>query len=334
MNLRDIEVNNVYLKILRLLKENVIVGESEHELLARISKETGIELEQVGKRITEMLHEELIRRRTDIMSFDITNSGEEYLRDPKGGQRRIEEKRRLMFEFMRKEKRLALERVRKGAKPLAGAFAMQDFVSVEKKWENVGIPTKEKIDDIRKTASYLRTKIPELNDSQPKCWLLKENYDHEFLLYKAQVEEAREHNMSALRLLKDFSSLEESARDVQDDIESLKEWQEKNRQWMDDEQSSHALNIFIRLDVLKRCFESISKEELEELERLRKEFEKNESVLDEIRKPTHEWEPIELQTVVAKPGWIARAESSLESRVAEERIFVAKRKCKKCLKEE
>ena len=143
MSLHDSHVLNAYLQILRLLNENAIVGETEGEVLDRISEETRIKLKKVRKRVAEMLDEGLIARRTAPVRFELTKSGQEYLRDPKEGQRVIDEK---WIEIMRKTQRRIL-----------GSEAMQEFVAVEEKWENVAIPDKQKIEDIRKTASYLRT---------------------------------------------------------------------------------------------------------------------------------------------------------------------------------
>lgn len=323
------------LRILKHLQENLIADKTEDAVYARISNEVGIKLRQVREIMREMLDERLVSFGAETLRgykvrFELTEVGKERLRDPKEWQKRIEEEKEKWRSIAENErKKTELARVRQ-----AGARAMQDFVAVEKRWQNVGIPSKQEIEDIKNSANYLRTKISQLNDRQPKCWLLKESYDSQFSAFKAQVEETMERNRRTLTLFDDFSFVEERSKDVHMDIESLKKWQETNKKLMDSEQMSHALNILVRLDMLKRCFEQFNKRELEEIEQLRGEFEKNSPILERLAESTHEWEPIKKQTVITKPERIARPEGSLGSRPAEYSAFVVKRRCKRCLKEQ
>lgn len=317
MNVHDSNIVNANLIILRLLKESAIAGGTEAAVLTHISEETGIKLKKVGKRMTEMLIEGLILMKATPVRFELTESGQEYLRDQKEWLRRKEEELRHLM------------------RSSAGSMAMQEFVAVEEKWKNVRTPDKHNIENIKKTASLLHDRVPQLSEGQPKCWVLQDSYDREFAIYRPQVEIAIERNRTALGLVNDFSSVEKRLKDVQIDIAFLENWQKTRGKLMDNEQTSHALNILAYLDMLKQSFGlQFSKEELEELERLRSEFEKNGPILERLTESTHEWEPIERQTVITKPGRIAPPESSLESTPAERTSFVVKRRCKKCLKEE
>jgi hypothetical protein len=227
------------------------------------------------------------------------------------------------------------EKVKNMARSRAGSIAMQEFVAVEEKWKNVRVPDKHNIEDIKKTASLLHDKVPQLSEGQPKCWVFQDSYDREFAIYRPQVEIAIERNRTALDRVNDFSLAEKHLKDVKNDIAFLENWQKTRGKLMDNEQTSHALNILAHLDTLKQCFGlQFSKEELEELERLRSEFEKNGPILEKLAESTHEWEPSERQTVITKPGRIAPAESSLESTPAKRTSFVVKCRCKKCSKEE
>jgi hypothetical protein len=313
---------NYHSKYYEATQGNELTIETEDGITAYVSNKTGIELTQIRKRMNEMLQSGLLVRMTWPVRFELTKAGEEYLENPPN-ETKMEEQALLMAEY-----------VRQRFDSLAGAEVMQEFVAAEQKWEKVGTPDKQKIEDIKKTMGYLEAEIPRLIVTQPKCWVLKEEYEREFSTYNTQVEEAAAHNRSARKLLDDFSFIDEKVTNLQRTIGYLKGLRKKKAHLFDTEQQSHAKNILEKLKMLKQRFTQLDERELEKLEQLQQEFENNDVRLNKIIKRTHIWKPIKKSTIITDPGRIATAESSLESRQPRTKEFVARKKCIRCLKEE
>jgi hypothetical protein len=87
------------------------------------------------------------------------------------------------------------------------------------------------------------------------------------------------------------------------------------------------------LESLKLGFELVGNVKLEGQEELRKEFEKNSSILEQLVLSTHKWIPLEEYSITIRPAWNPPEGSSMEPRKAEARKFVSKSQCEKCSKQ-
>jgi hypothetical protein len=212
----------------------------------------------------------------------------------------------------------------------ASTITMEEFAAVEEKWANISVPDRQEVHSIKDYAIYLNAEIAQLIATQPKCWLLRESYDNEFLKYKEKVDYANRCNRRALRILEAFSKVKKKLKAIQNDIELLRELKTKNKKFINEWLENYILSVFGRLGMLKIGFEKLSNETLEGQEELRKEFEKNNSILDKLAQPTHKWKPLEKSTVIIRPEWIPPEGSSMEPRKAEVLEYVTHSKCEKC----
>lgn len=213
-------------------------------------------------------------------------------------------------------------------------MTIEEPVAVEQKWARISLLDRKDVQSMHDFAHHLGIEINELVDMQPKCWLIKGSYDEQFSSYKSRVDFAMSENRRALKILDDFSHVKPRLTSIQDDIEFLREWRTENEAFMDEYQRNYVISIIERLKILKLCFEQLVDEKIEGLEELRREFERNISILEPLGQRTHIWQPIETHTVTIRPAWVPSEWSSKEPRKAEVREFVSRRKCERCLKEE
>ena len=64
----------------------------------------------------------------------------------------------------------------------------EEIIAIEEKWANVIIPDKNEVQSMTDFAKHLAVEIDDLMTLQPKCWLLKESYEQNFLLYKTRFD--------------------------------------------------------------------------------------------------------------------------------------------------
>lgn len=215
----------------------------------------------------------------------------------------------------------------------ASAMTVEEFAAAEEKWAKITVSNKQEVENIKDYAIYLSEEIAQLVDAQPKCWLLGENYDNVFSEYKAKVEEVSGSNRSALKVINDSTYATTRLISVQDEIETLRELDAENREFWDEWQKNYSIKILDKLESLKLGFELLGNVKLEGHEELRKEFEKNSSILEQLVQSTHKWIPLEEQSITIRPAWNPPEWSSMEPRKAEMRKFVSKSKCEKCSKQ-
>lgn len=77
-------------------------------------------------------------------------------------------------------------------------------------------------------------------------------------------------------------------------------------------------------------FKTFTKDQIAESQQLCEKLESCENVVDELRMDTHEWMPIEYQTLSLRPDQIPSETSSLERRLGEERKVATVYRCKRC----
>ena len=212
--------------------------------------------------------------------------------------------------------------------------AIAEFITAEQEWKDVSFPSEDEFKKIWNDAILLRKKMSQLENSQPKCWILGENYDREFSVYKAEVEEEAGRNRRALRLLIDSSRLEQNSANLQETIERLRELRKENRLLWPDVTQDYAKSVISLLETRKKEFNQLNKNELEKVKLLTKGFEDNNATLAKLIKPTHEWKAIERETVIIESEWIPPSDSSMEPKPRKEKQFVTKNKCTLCGKEQ
>jgi len=215
----------------------------------------------------------------------------------------------------------------------ASARAIEEFAAAEEKWAKMTVSSKQEVENIRDYAVYLTEEIAQLVATQPTCCSLGENYDDVFSEYKAKAEKVRSSNRRLLKIVDDRAYATARLRSVQDEIETLRKLDAKNREFWDEWQKNYAINILGQLESLSLGFALLGNVKLEGQEELRKEFEKNSSILERLVQSTHKWTPIEEQSITIRPAWNPPEGSSMEPRQAEVRKFVSKSKCEKCSKQ-
>ena len=185
----------------------------------------------------------------------------------------------------------------------ASAMTMEEFAAAEEKWAEITVSNKQEVENIKDYAIYLNEEIAQLVATQPKCWLLGENYDNVFSKYKAKVEEMSRSNRRALKVIDDSTYATTRLTSVQDEIETLRELNAKNREFWDERQKNYFIKILGQLESLKLGFELLGNVRLEGQEELRKEFEKNSSILEQLVQSTHKWIPLEEHSITIRPAW-------------------------------
>jgi hypothetical protein len=212
-------------------------------------------------------------------------------------------------------------------------MTMEEFAVIEEKWTKIVVSKKEETDCVKDYVIYLKAEVEELVATQPKCWLLKEDYDKAFSEYKTRVEEVSHSNRRALKIVEDICHSKDKLANVQNVIETLRELAAKNREFWDDWQKNYFMKILGYLDSLRAGFSVLSNVRLEGHEELIEDLENNALILGEIVLPTHEWIPLEKRTFTFKPEWNPPEGSSMEPRKAEVREFVSRSICRHCSKQ-
>ena len=180
----------------------------------------------------------------------------------------------------------------------------------------------------------MAVEIDELMTEQPKCWLLKEVYEKNFLLYKKRFDLAIDNNRRIFNTLDEFSHVSKRLSSIENDIEFLKDWQSRPKKFLSVNRYNLVINLIERLKMLKIGFNKLVDEKVDGLENLRKELMRNYSILEPFGETTHVWQTIEKRSLPTGSGWIPPEGSPFQPRKAKMLEFVTKRKCKKCLKEE
>jgi len=214
-----------------------------------------------------------------------------------------------------------------------GQHILREFETAKQKWSKARFPTKEKLETIEKIAIQLRTELPHLRNTQPKCWE-EPDYEKVFSNYKKLVEKSVPENRHALMLLEDFSLLEvdRKRRGIQSKIDHLTSVLNKRKNLLDTAQQRHAASIIAFLHTLQYNIRQISKKELDRAEQLTREIKNCELELDQFKRDTHNFKPIKESTITIA-GRIANPDSSLEDRPPKTVSFVSRWKCNKCGRE-
>jgi len=211
--------------------------------------------------------------------------------------------------------------------------SIEVLAAIEEKWTKTSIPNMQELKSINDYAVCLQDEIQQLIATQPKCWLLKESYDKEFPNYKAKVENASRLNQKALSVIGDFSHAKSRLAKVQSDIETLSELYSKSKEFLDEWQKNYFARILEHLKTIKVDFEKLNIEKIEGQEQLKQQFEKNNSILNQLIISTHKWIPLEKRSIIIRKECNPLEWNPSENRKTEVREFVSTSVCEKCSKQ-
>ena len=207
----------------------------------------------------------------------------------------------------------------------------KEFETAKQKWSKVKVPTKKDLEKVEKMAIELRSDLAHLRNTQPRCWEKPLDYPEVFSDYKEQVKKSVRKHRQALSLLEGFSRLEVNSKciGIQSSIDYCISVLKRGRKFSDFSQQRRAESIIATLQT-KRCGFIQLGESLDRAEQLKSEIEGYKMELDQFKKDTHDWIPIEESMTIIETGRVANPDSSLGDRLPRTERFVSKWKCSKC----
>lgn len=207
----------------------------------------------------------------------------------------------------------------------------EEFETAEQKWSKVNVPDKKDYEKIEKLAIELRNELVHLRDTQQRCWEKPLDYPAIFLDYKEQVKESVRKHRQALSLLEGFSRLDAKSKciGIQSSIDRCVSVLKRGRKFLDFSQQRRAESVIATLQTKRYGFIQIGKT-FDRAEQLKSEIEGYKKELDQFKKDTHNWIPIEESTTTIKSGRVANPDSSMEDRQPITERFVSNWKCSKC----
>lgn len=227
-----------------------------------------------------------------------------------------------------------------------------ELQNIQNDWKNTPYINKQSLQQVEEKVRHLSLDLPCWQKKRPKCAELKELYEDAFHEYYTQLIELDECRKDADVLIKELLDhvhyIEKAREDLKRLDRLLKTFQEftsstQNNEYISSATRAHILfnyelsshvrthkDIASRIDDYKR---SDIEKHFPECQKLKKELDEYSAIIEDLLKPTHEWEISEVETVTVEPPIKRPAEHPKIIKPEEKMTIAKKKKCVKCQRE-
>jgi hypothetical protein len=273
--------------IMDYLSKKSITDQTEKLALARISSKMEISSQQVEMSINRLSAKNLVRKiyLQCKVGFELTPRGKSAIEVlAKAETDRIT---RQLQEAIRQEQRAKLRLV-----------AVNKMKSIEDEWQNYQVPDRKLIDQIEQDANRLLAETKRIEDNQPSCHINPKNYDLEFSQYKPQIDNLTEQNNNLTKAVNNYAKIKKCQLSISADIERIK----KNIYKYEpiEEATAQVSKLKTSLSNLKSIqsqLENFDMNQLSKFEAFKTRLEENARLLELLKKPTHEFTPINRESL-------------------------------------
>jgi predicted transcriptional regulator len=305
--------------ILDYLFKKGIVDQTEKLALARISSKMEISAEQVTTSINRLCAKNLIRKIyfPGRVGFEITPRGKSAIEVfAKAETARVT---RQLQDAIQQERKAKLR-----------SSAVSKMKSIEEEWQNYQMPDRKLVDEIEQETTKILATTIEIRDHQPLCQAHPQNYDQEFSQYKPRIEKLIEQNNKLSKEVNNYAKIKNCALSISTDIESMNKT--INRYEPIAEAANQVNQLKTSLDNLRSIqsqLESFDKNQLSRFEDLKSQLGDNSKLLENLKKPTHEFVSIRRESTSEKTSLYPDPECPIkyDSKTSE---YPLVEKCRKC----
>jgi predicted transcriptional regulator len=267
-----------------LSKKSGVTDQTEKLALGRITTKIGISLQETEISINRLSSKNLIRKIyvQGKVGFELTPKGKSMLEAiAKAETDRITKKLQEAIQ-QEQEAKQRLNTVKK-------------IKSIEDGWKNYQIPDNKLMDNLDEEARKLLLATKEINGKQPKCEQTPQNYDHEFLIYKAQIEKMGEQNNKLTQDVENYSKIKSDLMSISADIQNISRNIRKIEPIPEAVAQLNQLKTSLdKLKLIQTQLESFDTEKLTRFMELRTLLRENSKLLEILKRPTHEFKPIKI----------------------------------------
>ena len=276
-----------------LSKKSGVTDQTEKLALARITTKIGISLQEAEISINRLSSKNLIRKIyvQDKVGFELT---------PKG-KSALEALAKAETDRITKKLQEAIEQEQKAKQRLN---AVKKVKSIENGWQNCRIPDNKPMDNIEQEVVKLLSATKEIIEKQPICEVNPQNYDQEFLQYKAQIEKLIGQNSNLTQAVDKYAKIKDDQVSISADIQNIKRNINKYESLAEATVQVNELKISLeKLKLIQSQLEIFEKEMLTRFIALKTELRDNSRLLENLKKPTHEFKPIKIATETEIAGY-------------------------------
>jgi predicted transcriptional regulator len=301
------------------LSKKSIIDQTEKLALARIGSKMEINSEQVETSIKRLSSKNLVRKiyLQGRVGFELTPKGKSEIEV----LAKIETARitRQLQEAIHQQRKIKLR-----------SSTVNKMKSKEDEWKNYQMPDRNKIDEIEQETTKLLSSTKETEGKQPFCHIDPKNYDQEFTQYKTQIENLIEQNSNLIKAVNNYAKIKNYILLMSADIESINKAINKYNPIAEaTAQVSQLKTSLCRLKSIQSQLEAFDKERLSRFEELKIQLGDNFGLLEILKKPTHEFAPIERKRLAEKVPLYPDPEGPIKQ-VRKTGEYPSLEKCSKC----
>ena len=273
-----------------LSKKGSIVDQTEKLALTRISSKINASNEQVQISINGLSAKNLVRKVYPFgkIGFELTPRGKSA----------IEEIAKAETERVTKQLQEAIHEERKAK---LRSSSVNKLKSGAEEWQNYQIPDKNLSSEVTQEATKLLATSKEAKEKQPLCEKDPQNYDQQFLLYKPEAEKLIVQNNQITRAVNNYAKIKDQqlslAADIEDVIKTITKYESIEEAAGQINQLKTSLE---KLKAIHARLQEFDNAQLDKFEELKIQLGDNLRILDNLKKPTHEFAPIKREVSTEK----------------------------------
>jgi DNA-binding MarR family transcriptional regulator len=305
--------------IIDYLSEKGIIDQTEKLALARIASKMETTIDQVQTSINRLSAKNLVRKIyvQSKIGFELTPRGKSA----------IEVLAKAQTDRVTKQLQEAIHQERKAN---LRTNNINKTKSIADRWQNYQVPERRLMDEIAQETSKLLKATKETESKQPLCNIDPRNYDQEFAQYKLQVENLNQKNSNLTRSVNNYAKIEEYQLSVSDDIEKISKTIIKYEPVAEATEQIRQLQTALnQLKTIQSQLENFDKKQLCQFEELKTRLADNSRLLENLKKSTHEFTPVNRENSARKPTLYADPEGPIKYE-SKKRIYPLEEKCSKC----
>jgi chromosome segregation ATPase len=216
--------------------------------------------------------------------------------------------------------------------PLSWSEFLDDIVSCREELDKIEILDKTFFKVLKEEVNAILYNLQKLRDERPDCSRERNNYENAFDGYREKVDVLDSSRKELLKKLRAVAKSEGNIEDWQHAVDLIDDfiashqrdlqYNDKTREYLG-ETKQHLLRHI-------HSFQTFTVDQIAGSWQLCEKLEAYDSYVERLRKKTHEWEPIEWQTLSFRPKVIPSETSSLDPKQEEERKIPTVYRCKHC----
>jgi chromosome segregation ATPase len=173
--------------------------------------------------------------------------------------------------------------------------------AIEDKWQNYQMPDRKLIDAIEQEAAKYLAATKEIEDKQPFCHRDPQNYDQKFSQYKLQIENLAGQNNNLTKTVNNYAKIKNYLISISADIESINKTINRYEPIAEaSAQVSQLKTALGRLKSIQSQLENFDKDQLAQFEELKTQLGDRSRLLEILKRPTHEFTPINRENLAEK----------------------------------